>query len=89
MSTQATNVTFRLSNDVVEAIDDTIDSNRAYADRSHLVECIIAEALDLDDDDDQDEVDACEEEGDFVADVIIETGDDDLDDEDDDDEDED
>ena len=84
MTIQTTRVSLTLHDDVVEALDEAVQENRAYADRSHLVECIIAEALGLDDDDDDQDDDACEEEGDFVADVTIETGDDDLDDEDED-----
>jgi len=49
-------VRFILSGDVIEALDDTLAQDRRFATRDHLVECLLADALGLDEDDeDEDE----------------------------------
>jgi len=57
--TMATTSSVRLilSGDVIEALDETLAEDRRYATRDHLVECLLAEALGLDDDEDDDEDD--------------------------------
>jgi len=57
--TMATTSSVRLilSGDVIEALDETLAEDRRYATRDHLVECLLAEALGLDDDDEDEDED--------------------------------
>ena len=57
MTMNTSSVRLTLSGDVIEALNETLAEDRRYATRDHLVECLLAEALGLDDDEDDDEDD--------------------------------
>jgi len=50
-------VRLTLSGDVIEALNETLAEDRRYATRDHLVECLLAEALGLDDEDEDEDED--------------------------------
>ena len=61
MSMNTERVMLTLPGDVIEALDETLEVDRRFATRDHLVECLLADSLGLDDDVDDDDDDEDDE----------------------------
>ena len=61
MSMNTERVMFTLPGDVIEALDETLADDRRFATRDHLVECLLADSLGLDDDDEDEDEEEDEE----------------------------